>query len=243
MSPIPDRPFGEPVPTFWGAWATFFLSLGIFMLFAFAAGFGAFLYMTLTGQTDSEPIEGLLVSIGSLVAVPVCLGALVWLVRKRGASPADYFALRPFPARQLMFWIPLVGALLVASAAVNVLLGRPALPEIIYDIYGTAVFLPLLWLAVIVLAPVFEEILFRGFMFHGLAISRSPMVAIVVSSLMWAVVHLQYDWIDMSKIFAFGLVLGAARVQTGTVWVPVIMHAVWNFVVTVQVHLLMNTPG
>jgi membrane protease YdiL (CAAX protease family) len=101
--------------------------------------------------------------------------------------------------------------------------------------------MPLLWLAVVVGAPVGEEIFFRGFLFAGLAKSRlGGTGAIVLSSLAWAVIHVQYDPFDMAYIFLLGLVIGAFRLKTNSLWPPILMHALVNLIAMIQTAWLLG---
>src|SRR5262249_25099376 len=53
---------------------------------------------------------------------------------------------------------------------------------------------PWLWLTVVVVAPIGEETLFRGFPFRGWhRAPRDAWLVIIVTALLWAFVHLQYD--------------------------------------------------
>jgi hypothetical protein len=58
--------------------------------------------------------------------------------------------------------------------------------------------------------------------------------AIVVTSLAFAVIHLQYDWYGRATILAVGLFLGVVRWRTKSVALPILLHAVMNAVATVQ---------
>jgi membrane protease YdiL (CAAX protease family) len=118
----------------------------------------------------------------------------------------------------------------------NSALGRPIVPDVMAELYWNNPFIPAFWFAVIVCAPLSEEFLFRGLMHEGLRHSWMGNVgAVLVPSALWAVVHLQYDWYGIGVIFVNGLVLGAARIHTGSLHVPIIMHAVTNLVATVQI--------
>ena len=79
-------------------------------------------------------------------------------------------------------------------------------------------------------APLFEEILFRGFLFTAVAQSKlGGAGAILISSVLWAVFHAGYVWQEMVIITAFGFVLGWLVWQLGSVWPGILCHAVWNF--------------
>jgi membrane protease YdiL (CAAX protease family) len=60
---------------------------------------------------------------------------------------------------------------------------------------------------------------------------------LILCSLVWAVVHLQYDVYGIVTIFAGGILLGLAREKTGSITVPMAMHAVWSLVATLEVEL------
>ena len=86
-----------------------------------------------------------------------------------------------------------------------------------------------LMLAIIVVAPIGEEVAFRGFLYRGLVRPGYERLAIVVISLAWALLHIQYDWLGMAQIFAAGLTLGWFRWASGSTTLTIIMHVLINF--------------
>jgi membrane protease YdiL (CAAX protease family) len=103
--------------------------------------------------------------------------------------------------------------------------------NIMTDIYDTAVWPVLLWIAIVAFAPFFEEPLIRGFLFEGFRRSRFGLVgAIFLTSLIWTCLHIGYNMYSLGAIFCFGLVLGAVRYKTGSLWSTVLMHAFNNAV-------------
>ncbi len=82
-----------------------------------------------------------------------------------------------------------------------------------------------LFVAVCIMAPVFEELLFRGILLD--ALNRTPLGmhgAALLSSVLFAVVHLQYDWSIMVAIVFLGLVLAYSRFYSRSLYVPIILH-------------------
>lgn len=81
----------------------------------------------------------------------------------------------------------------------------------------------------IILAPVVEEVTFRGIAF-GTLISRglSAPAAVVLSSLAFAIAHLQYAPAAMLVVFISGIGFAILRLMSGTVIVPIIAHAAAN---------------
>src|SRR3954470_15733720 len=85
-----------------------------------------------------------------------------------------------------------------------------------------------LMLAIVVVAPVGEEIAFRGFLYRGLMRPGREVLAIVVISLAWALLHIQYDWLGMAQIFAAGVMLGWFRWASGSTSITIVMHVLIN---------------
>jgi membrane protease YdiL (CAAX protease family) len=84
-------------------------------------------------------------------------------------------------------------------------------------------------LAVAVAGPILEEIAFRGIAFGLLLRTRLGGVgAVVVTALGWSLIHIQYSATVIAIIFVSGLVLGAARWRSGSLFLPIVMHMLWN---------------
>jgi membrane protease YdiL (CAAX protease family) len=84
-------------------------------------------------------------------------------------------------------------------------------------------------LAVGILGPIAEELIFRGVLFAR--VSSTPVGvwgAAVLLAILWGCLHYAYAGDVIALIIVCGLLLGAARVRTGSVWVPVLMHIAWN---------------
>jgi len=91
-------------------------------------------------------------------------------------------------------------------------------------------------ISAIVLAPVFEEFLFRGMLQSSIelylesmgVVQRSVLrwMAITVTSLLFAAIHMQF-WM-MPPIFFLSLCLGYAYARTRNLWVTMIVHALFN---------------
>lgn len=86
-------------------------------------------------------------------------------------------------------------------------------------------------LAAVVVAPVFEEMLFRGFLQTGFRrITRSAVAAVGMSSLIFALIHAPWQ---APPIFVLSLFLGWVYERTRSLWAPIGMHAAFNALVIV----------
>jgi len=83
-----------------------------------------------------------------------------------------------------------------------------------------------LFLVVVVGAPVVEEIVYRGLLQQGLDRSMNPSVALVITAAIFAAIHLQP--IEFPGLFAFALVLGWTYRKTQRLGLPIITHMAFN---------------
>jgi len=94
-------------------------------------------------------------------------------------------------------------------------------------------------LALVVGAPVSEEILFRGFLLSALAQSRLGFFgAAMVTTLAWTVLHAGYSGIGLIEVFLAGLLFSWLLWRTGSLWVPLVCHGIYNGVVTIAILVL-----
>jgi membrane protease YdiL (CAAX protease family) len=83
------------------------------------------------------------------------------------------------------------------------------------------------WILLIALAPAFsEELLFRGFMQRRLLERWSPLSAILVTSILFTLMHITP--ILMVAVFPLGLWFGILAWRTGSVWPGIVCHAFIN---------------
>jgi membrane protease YdiL (CAAX protease family) len=88
----------------------------------------------------------------------------------------------------------------------------------------------------IIVGPLAEEILFRGLLLPLLVPAFGPVGAVLLSSLIFASAHQGYGTM-MIQVFAIGLVLGWARLRSGGLAAPFLLHALFNAVAAVPILL------
>jgi membrane protease YdiL (CAAX protease family) len=230
----------------WGGWATAgFGAVILFALFlvmvivmgivalalAFSQGDAAF---SLEGFTDSIYANiGLLISISGIVAYAAAAGLILAFIKARGgAGISEYLGLKRISWRTVLAVVLITAAFLGASYLLDYFFHtEEGDTQMLVDIYNTSVWPVLLWITVVVFAPLFEEGLFRGFLFEGFRRSRLGLIStIIVTSLIWTCLHAGYSVSSLGAIFVFGLVLGAVRYKTGSLWTTMLMHACYNAV-------------
>jgi membrane protease YdiL (CAAX protease family) len=86
--------------------------------------------------------------------------------------------------------------------------------------------------------PLMEEFVFRGFIFRGWSQSfLGPVGSIVLTSVLWAMIHTQYDWFGRLWIFVTGLALGHFRWRSNSTWLTVMIHSAINICVAFMMGL------
>lgn len=236
---LPDAPAGWPFPLS----ATLLWSL-VAVVLSQAAPFAArFLFPALSGGRDPAGHIGLIFSIGMILAAPIMYGVLRLACRQRNASVKETLALRAPGGRETLVWLVAVGALIGLTALASQYVDEPeSVNQFSEKIWTSAGSRVLLILAVCLATPFTEEILFRGFLFGGLlhGTGMSKGVVVVVTALVWAVLHGQYQGYALLVVFLNGIVLGLARLCTGSAVPTIAMHAVINAVATIQISLLVD---
>jgi len=81
-------------------------------------------------------------------------------------------------------------------------------------------------LTAVVIAPLFEETLFRGVLLPVLGQRIGPVAGVVVSALVFAIAHLSLS--ELAPLFLLGVGLGWIRWRSGRLAPSVLMHALWN---------------
>lgn len=238
-SPVGSRP-----AEIWGALATLALGTSVILIdfvFQIAVISGYWIKGLLNGESietvnkNYSNVEGFILSIAVVLWTPLALGIIGFLISMRkGLSVHDYLRLNRVGPAVIGKWLTAGAVLVVFLEVVNSLFDRP-LPEFMVSVYKTAYFEPLLWVAMVIAAPLFEETLFRGFIFEGLLRSRLKAPgAVLVTSLIFAVIHFQYQSFDLLSVFLMGLLFGAAKIATDSLYVPICMHAFLNLLAMIQ---------
>jgi len=239
-SPLAETPAPLRVWKFWGTalWgllifvAMFVGQVGAILLLIVMRGLP--LDMASIQSVGREP-QALALSV--IMGLPATLAA-VWLaIRIKKASFADYLALRWPSWRQLLLGAAGLILTVLAWEVVSRSLGREATPGFMADLLksgrdkGAAL---LLLFAFSVAAPMSEEVLARGFLFRGWSASflRVP-GAIILSSLVWTSVHLQYDFYFLAEVFSIGLWFGYMRHRANSLWLTIMLHALNNMTAVV----------
>jgi len=163
---------------------------------------------------------------------------LVWaLIRRRnsswnGAFGMDWPGFKLAAGQGLAGYVGVMPLVFITAVLYQLFLYAAGYPVTLQDVVtiflepqtGWSLFL-LLLLAVVV-APLVEEALFRGILLPVLMKKMSPGTAVVVSSLLFAGIHQHLP--SFAPLFALAVVLAGLYIYSGSLWAPVVLHAVFN---------------
>jgi membrane protease YdiL (CAAX protease family) len=179
-------------------------------------------------------------SVTTASAIAIALSSLVlyswqalaaWLfsLRSAGRSLLLWGFRRPTRA---YFWVVPGGlGAVYAVGIIHDLVVHPKEQAIVSAFPHTPVGAAMFILVAVVMAPVFEEILFRGFLFRGLANSFGWVWGALISGAIFGAAHLQLD--VFLPLAALGVVLAWAYHRTGSLWTNISMHALFNTIAVV----------
>jgi membrane protease YdiL (CAAX protease family) len=245
---IPAAPISvvrtERPPRVWKFWGT-----ALWGLFIFAAMFVGQLAVVAWFVLRREgPIDiaaaihvvggGLTISLSVIMGLPAVLAALWLATRISRTRFTDYLALRWTSWRIVLIGVVALFVLVMGWDLVSRATGRAVEPGFMGDVLKSARADGALWLLVLafcVAAPVSEELFARGFLYRGWSESflRVP-GAILLSSLVWTGLHLQYDWFFLCEVFSIGLLLGYLRYRFNSTWLTIVLHGLNNLAATLQ---------
>jgi membrane protease YdiL (CAAX protease family) len=234
---MPPAPWGLIGTIVWGALgvAAWFMAQ-----FAVVIAFIAYRDATSPGNVDLRQFatDGFLLALVTIVAAPFWIAVSAIAARWRGWRVRDYLALVKPRRADIIFAVTCLAALLIAFDLLTLAFGRDVVPRFMREAYlsaRTSHSVVLFLIAVVIVAPITEEIAFRGFLFRGLSESfLGTAGTLIVTSAAWAAMHIQYDWITLSQIFLIGLLLGWLRWASGSTLLTIALHMLANLAACVQ---------
>jgi membrane protease YdiL (CAAX protease family) len=235
-------------PKIWKFWGTALWGLVIFAaMFVGQIAVVAWFVLLRQGPVDLAAAihvvgGGLTISLSVIMGLPAVLAALWIAIRISGTPFAEYLALRGTAWRNYLIGAVGLFVLVMGWDLLSRATGREVAPGFMGDVLNSARADGALWLLVIafcVAAPVSEEFFARGFLYRGWSESfLGPVGAIILSSLVWTALHLQYDWFFFGEVFSIGLLLGYLRYRFNSTWLTISVHGLNNLAAVVQTMLL-----
>lgn len=241
-----QRPPEADAPKHWTWWALVsrFLVLAVaYICTQVATVIGVLAVDAVTGRRLGIDVAGLatdgfVMSLATCAAAIVCV-PLVWLLVHRENARWSFLGLRRCPGKAILLSVAAMAVFIAASDTLTLALGRPLVPPFMISAYASARSTTFLFVAIVLVAPVLEELMFRGFLVGGLrACGARPLVTASIVSIIFAVIHTQYDAYGMASVFLMGVLFVAARLRFDSVVPGMAMHAFANAVGFIEVAVM-----
>ncbi len=188
------------------------------------------------GYAGADVVPTWVLALSALTLWGPYIGVLMWVSKRHGSgSFVQDFSLR-FQVKDL-WGIPLgmvSQLLLVVLVTLPLqwlfpsLFNKEAVEKRANDLFDAAqgAWMVLLFVVVVICAPLVEEIVYRGFIQHHLAVAYGARIALFLASFWFAAVHLQLA--EFPGLFAFALVLGFCFSRTQRLGLSIVTHVSFN---------------
>ncbi|MBU3691750.1 MAG: CPBP family intramembrane metalloprotease [Solirubrobacterales bacterium] len=227
--PPVEGPVGEedrdtfPYAT-WGP----FGAVGMTLLALFAGMLASVPFYLIGGIESEQDVEGATaIAVQAVTGLGLALIPIIFAWSWSGGLLGGFRALgfRSFDIGRAAAWAAgAVGLYFAFAILYSVVVGQPEQEEII-DRFGPLGFQILL---IVVLAPLAEEIAFRGLLFGGLR-RRLPMIpAALIGGLFFGLLHFSTGWSAVPVLIFLGTLFAILYEKTGSLWPPIILHAINN---------------
>jgi membrane protease YdiL (CAAX protease family) len=207
---------------------------------------GAILYLVLWHEFyPDQPValsaiasHGPALAFSVLFAAPFVLGYMALAVRAAKMPFRDYLALKWPGRRDVVRTLVGLAGLLAFFAALNAIAGKD-MPSFVSESFLSARdagMLPLLIIGFAVMAPLQEEIIFRGFLYRGFCEKFGALATVLFTSVAFALLHAQYEWYFVAQVFALGFFFGWVRWKSGSTLLPILLHGALNAIAIVEAY-------
>lgn len=167
------------------------------------------------------------------LALTIIIG-VPWLIKKQRTTLGDLGMTRlPSWSDILLGPLAYIPYIIISGLLASVAATIPGFPinqvqDVGFSEILTRSDMVLAFLTLVVLAPIAEEAIFRGYLYSKLKAITSPVIGAVLVSICFGALHLQLN--VAVDVFALSLVLCLLRNVTGSIWAGVLLHMTKNFV-------------
>lgn len=218
----------------WGAVAALIIGIGAYLISQLAVGLAILPIIRSGGEAATKSLEAPWASLVLTAVSSAIMLGVVWL----------FLRSKKFKIRDFGFKKPTLGGIGVAVLAyvtyfvlflITVLALSAFVPAFNADETQDVGFvgaqgwqLVLAFIGLVIIAPISEEIFFRGFLYRGLRRSWPMWLAAVGTSALFALAHGQ--WNVGVDVFILSLLLIFVYQKTGNLWLSIGMHATKNLI-------------
>ena len=241
----------------YGPGSAVLLTLAIYFGSQIAAGIIVGLILSVAGYSPAQ--------IGQMVSDSAYLGFsfilivealsiwILWLFLKSRRIKLSEIGIKKPSLQNILYAIPAYGVyFIILLAAFSLIQGFTGIntdqeQQIGFKEASGLLPLALVFVSLVILPAIVEEIMIRGFLYSGLVKKYSKRIAAVIASLIFAIAHLQLGsgepplWIAAADTFILSMVLINLRERTGNIWAGVVVHMIKNSFAFISLFILKLT--
>ena len=183
---------------------------------------GIVLYMT--QNVENKFAQDIFMLVGYVIPLSITIWIGMLLKAKWNEEKRVFYFKQISPLTFIKVIIPILAIVLLTEPIVELIPMPESIAKLFQSFLGKGVINLLL---VTIFAPILEEALFRGVILDGFLQRYSPKASIIVSSILFGVIHLN-PW-QFIPAFAGGLFMGWIYYRTRNLWICIWLHFIVNF--------------
>lgn len=187
---------------------------------------------------SSSVVKFLAIFLVELVSISFVVGLLRYFNKK----PLEFLKLHKAPNKDVLIQVAKTYGLYFLTFIAVAIIGDVLIDgldvdqqqQLGYDYSFTGLDYFWVFLTLVILPPIAEEILFRGFLYRILGSVTSKRIAVIATSVLFAVAHLEFfsgaslNWIAAVDTFILSLFLIRLYEKTGNLWASILLHGLKN---------------
>ncbi len=231
----------------WSPYEAVGITIAIYFLSQILGGIILGTYLGATGQ-NSDAIQQTLSTSNVaqfsfvLLVESMTAGTILWFVRRRQTALSAIGIVRPrwhdilAMLGGFVAYFGLYIALIIIVTALVPGLNLDQKQDLGFSTDSSSHQLGLVFVSLVLLPPLVEELLCRGFLYSGLRTKLSFIPAAIITSVLFAAAHLQAGsgnallWVAAMDTFTLSLVLVYLREKTGSLWPGIGLHMLKNLI-------------
>lgn len=256
MSPIEPAKTTLParyVP--WGPVSAVMVTLTVYFSSQFLGVIAIGIYPLIQGWNNQRSTDWLtnnpFAQFGFVVIVETLTLGMIWLFLRHRRAKASQIGLKRPRLRDIAYALSGFAAYFLIYIGV-ITIAQQLLPQINnnqkqelgFSTNTTGLALYAIFVSLVLLPPIVEEIVARGFLYTGLRRKLPKVLAAIITSILFGAAHLQAGsgksllWVAALDTFILSMVLVYLRERTDSLWASILLHMMKNGIAFVSLFVL-----
>ena len=174
-----------------------------------------------------------LLFVHEILQCAIIIGGVVWFLHLRGKTMHQIGWKAPENAQvyisAVIFGVVTCSFMLVVSGVLTQIFPQWATTQNVIETtlqVNSSWGLLVSFLSVGIMAPLCEEVLFRGYLYHAVHVRFGKWASVIIVSFLFAIVHGQ--WFQLFPLFMAGVFLNWFYLRSESLIATVLMHSAWN---------------